>query len=102
MSTLHTVNKSPFQTSTLVSCLKHAKDGDGILLIEDAVYGTLKDTSAAGDVSPQQGRVAIYALGPDLAARGLAEANLIDGIEVVDYGGFVDLVCKYDVTHSWL
>ena len=35
---LHTVNKSPFDKSSLDTCLKFAKAGSSILLIEDGVY----------------------------------------------------------------
>jgi tRNA 2-thiouridine synthesizing protein B len=35
-------------------------------------------------------------------ARGLTDMTLIDGIEVVDYEGFVDLVADRDATQSWL
>ena len=41
-------------------------------------------------------------LGPDVAARGLNDISLIDGIDVVDYAGFVDLVVEHDVAQSWL
>ncbi|NTW57303.1 MAG: sulfurtransferase complex subunit TusB, partial [Chlorobiaceae bacterium] len=41
----------------------------------------------------------VYALQPDLAARGITE--ILDGIETVDYEGFVDLVEKYKV-NNWL
>ena len=42
MSMLHTVNKSPFESNSLEICLKHAKDGHDILLIEDGVYAVSK------------------------------------------------------------
>jgi len=32
---LHTVNKSPFERNTLQSCLRLAKPGSAILLIEE-------------------------------------------------------------------
>ena len=35
MSMLHTVNKSPFEKTTLDSCLRFAQEGSAILLIED-------------------------------------------------------------------
>ena len=38
---LHIVNKSPFTTTSLESCLRVAKPGATILLIEDGVYGAL-------------------------------------------------------------
>lgn len=40
-------------------------------------------------------------LGPDLQARGL-ENKLADGIKVVDYEGFVNLVAEHDSVQSWL
>ena len=43
-----------------------------------------------------------YVLGPDVSARGLDDKPLIDGINVVDYGGFVDLVVEHEVAQSWL
>ena len=44
----------------------------------------------------------VYVLGPDLAARGMSEDRVIDGIQVVDYSGFVDLTTKHDTCQSWL
>jgi tRNA 2-thiouridine synthesizing protein B len=32
----------------------------------------------------------------------MSEHHVIDGLEVVDYGGFVDLVVEYDKVQSWL
>ncbi len=102
MSTLHTVNKSPFATGALVSCLAHCKDGDGVLLIEDGVYGGLSGTSVADQVSQKAGSVTIYVLSPDADARGLASERLLEGVKGVDYDGFVDLVANHDRTQAWL
>jgi tRNA 2-thiouridine synthesizing protein B len=41
-------------------------------------------------------------MGPDLKARGIDEARIIEGIKIVDYSGFVALVAEHDVTQSWL
>jgi tRNA 2-thiouridine synthesizing protein B len=102
MSILHTVNKSPFEKSTFRSCLDHAKSGDAVLLIEDGVYAATKGTTAQSLIAARNGELALYALGADLEARGISEASLIQGISVVDYGGFVDLVTKHDVSQAWL
>jgi tRNA 2-thiouridine synthesizing protein B len=99
---LHTVNKSPFEKSTFESCLNHARPGDAVLLIEDGVYAAVKGTAAADHIAARNGDLSLYALGPDLAARGIKEASLIKGISVVDYGGFVDLVAEHDVSQAWL
>ena len=98
---LHTVNKSPFEKNSLVSCLEHAADGSAVLLIEDGVYGALKGSAVADKVSGAMGKTTIYALGPDLDARGIAD-KVMDGIKVVDYAGFVDLACENDKVQAWL
>lgn len=99
---LHTVNKSPFERNALESCLNHAVEGSAILLIEDAVYGALKDTAVAAKVEAALGKNKVYVLGPDLAARGMSEDRVIDGITVVDYEGFVDLTVDYGAVQAWL
>jgi len=99
---LHTVNKSPLERNTLDSCLRLAAKGSAILLIEDGVYGALAGSQAAEKISSRIGDFRFYALGPDLAARGLSEAPLIDGIEVVDYGGFVELAAEREAQQAWL
>jgi tRNA 2-thiouridine synthesizing protein B len=46
--------------------------------------------------------VKLYVLGPDLEARGMRKENVIDGIQVVDYGGFVDLTVEHQAVQAWL
>jgi tRNA 2-thiouridine synthesizing protein B len=98
---LHIVNKSPFEKTTLASCLAHAGQGAAVLLIEDGVYGATKGNSAEGAVRSAIGKVAVYALAPDLEARGMKE-RVIDGVMMVDYEGFVDLVAEHKTSQSWL
>jgi len=102
MPMLHTVNKSPFERRTLDTALRHAVKGAGILLIEDGIYAAFEGTVVADKVRAALGNHKIYVLGPDIAARGMSEKQVIDGLEVVDYGGFVDLVTEYDKVQSWL
>ena len=99
---LHTVNKSPFERNTLRSCLRLAKSGSAIILIEDGVYAALSGTAVSGEIAERMGDFSFYVLGPDIAARGLGEAPLIEGVQVVDYGGFVDLVTEHEATNAWL
>ena len=102
MAMLHTVNKSPFERNSLKSCISMAKSGSSILLIEDGIFGALKGTAATDMVSGAMGGVTFYVLGPDLAARGMTEDQLIDGIKVVDYEGFVDLTAEHENVQAWL
>ena len=99
---LHTVNKSPLDRNVLDSCLRLAAKGSAILLIEDGVYGALAGGEAAKKIGSRMGDFKFYALGPDLAARGLSETPLIDGMEVVDYEGFVDLAAESEAQQAWL
>jgi len=102
MAMLHTVNKSPTDRNALESCVRLAKKGASVLLIEDGVYGAIKGASKSSLVSNAMSDLSFYVLGPDLKARGISESKLIDGIKVVDYNGFVDLVTEHDTTQSWL
>lgn len=101
MAMLHIVNKSPFERVAFESCLVHAKAGDSILMIEDAVVGAVDGSSFSGKVKAAMSDKAVYVLGADLAARGL-EGKAIEGIVSVDYAGFVDLTANNDNTQSWL
>lgn len=101
MSTLHTVNKSPFEKNSLASCLGYAKEGHSVLLYEDGVYAAVKNTSAAAKIKATEG-VKIYALGSDLKTRGIAEDKLLEGVQVVDYTGFVNLAAENDRVSAWV
>ena len=102
MPILHTVNKSPFEKDSLETCIAHALEGSSVLLIEDGVYAAANGTLMELPIRTAMQRLSFYALANDCKARGLAEAELIDGIDLVDYGGFVDLVTGHDSVQSWL
>jgi len=98
---LHTVNKSPFEHGTLEACLKYARQGSAVLLIEDGVYAAARNTAVAKQVQEALKSVSIYALKPDVEARGM-QNRVMDGVRLVDYGGFVDLVVEHNAVQSWL
>jgi len=106
MSTLHTVNKSPFEKTSLATCLAYAAasgaSGTAVLLLEDGVYGAVAGTAAEAQVKAALGAVKLYVLGPDLAARGFSEDRVIPGVGVVDYAGFVDLAAESTKVQAWL
>ena len=100
---LHIVNKSPFENHTLDSCLRVAlnEPGGALLLIEDAVYAASKSSNFESAIKDALGKVKVYALWPDIEARGMQD-RVIEGIKMVDYGGFVDLVAEHSNCQSWL
>jgi tRNA 2-thiouridine synthesizing protein B len=102
MADLHTVNKSPFEKNSLETAIKFSLAGASILLLEDGVYGAMKGTVAEDMVKGAMGDKKVYALKSDLMARAIKDDRLIEGIEVVDYAGFVDLVEANDKVQAWL
>lgn len=97
---LHILNKSPLEKSTLDTVLRLASSG-ALLLIEDAVYAATRDNAAEPKLREAMSRMKVYALMPDLQARGVAD-RLVDGVATVDYEGFVDLVAEHPNCQSWL
>lgn len=102
MSILHTVNKSPFEKNSFESCLRYAKSGSAVLLIEDGIYAALTGTTFEKEVTTAMDELNFYCLTADMKARGFSPANIIDGIKLVDYAGFVDLTVEYDKVQAWL
>ena len=102
MSTLHTVNKSPFERGSMASAFAHAVDGDAVLMIEDAVVGARRTGAFAATLAESRKRLSIYALGPDLAARGVRAEDVAEGVTIVGYDGFVDLAATHDRVCAWL
>jgi tRNA 2-thiouridine synthesizing protein B len=98
---LHTINKSPYTKNSLDTCLRMAKEGSAILLIEDGVYAALTGSEITSTVETAMKKHTFYALSADLEARGIQD-RIIDGIKVVDYAGFVDLAAENSGVQSWL
>jgi len=102
MSTLHTVNKSPFQNQTLISCLGHAKAGDSVLLMEDGVYGAMSGNAMSEVVAGMGANVKLFVLGADVTARGIDAGRVAEGITSVNYEEFVGMAASCDRVQNWL
>jgi tRNA 2-thiouridine synthesizing protein B len=98
---LHIVNKSHTQTNALASCLRLARPGQALLLIEDGIYAATAGGAAGSGIHEAIKQLAVYALLPDVQARGMA-GKLVDGVTAVGYDGFVDLVAEHPNNQSWL
>lgn len=102
MPMLHIVNKSPFERNSLGTCLGLSKEGSSILLIEDAVVAARAGSAYEEKLKAAMTDRKVYALGPDLDARAVTADNIMEGVEVVDYVGFVNLTIEHDNLQSWL
>ncbi|MEP5765531.1 MAG: sulfurtransferase complex subunit TusB [Halieaceae bacterium] len=95
---LHAVFTSPDNDHALASCLRVALPDSCILLLQDAVYAAYTNSTHASRLRESGSR--IYALREDVEARGLCGA-LDEGIELVDYAGFVELSVECHAVQSW-
>ena len=96
---LYTINNSSITSSSLDSLLRIIPSGSPILLYEDGVYNAAegaRDTQKVEEVLKDH---PVYALEADVQARGLK--NIITGIQVINYDGFVGLVEDDDIV-PWL
>ncbi len=96
---LYLVNKSPLMFCNLESVLRIAQPGEPILLYEDGVFAAARGAKSEALVQQALSAHPVYALDADLQARGLLA--LVEGIQVVSYDGFVELVEKHQVA-PWL
>jgi len=96
---LYMVNKSPLMTNNLETCLAIAPQGAPILLYEDGVYAAADGGRLVERIAAALARHPIYALEADLEARGIQ--RLIEGVQVVNYDGFVALVEEHNVV-PWI
>ena len=101
MSTLHTVNKSPYSNSSLLSCIKICSKSDAILLLEDGVFGVLTSTPESKLLLQLAlSGTKVFAISADVKARGLTD-KLPPFIEPIDYNNFVQLSIEYRCIQSW-
>jgi tRNA 2-thiouridine synthesizing protein B len=92
---LYTVNASPTSSRSLESLLRIAAKGDPILLLEDGVHAARADAATRQLAAAALAAHPVYALAPDLKARAIA--RVVDGIRVIGYDGFVELVEQHTV-----
>ncbi|MCP4538267.1 MAG: sulfurtransferase complex subunit TusB [Chloroflexi bacterium] len=96
---LYTINKSPLMFGNLNSVLRIAPTDNPILLYEDGVYAAVAGAASENTIRQALEQHPVYALQADLEARGLT--SLVDGIQIIDYDGFVELVEQHHVV-PWL
>lgn len=96
---LHTVNKSPFINKALEECARFAAKDSPILLIEDGVFAAKAGTAFEPKLKEIMANNEVYALSADVKARGIGA--LAEGVKVVDYDGFVELVERHKM-HAWV
>ncbi|ASF45170.1 sulfurtransferase complex subunit TusB [Methylovulum psychrotolerans] len=90
-----------FQTPPDAAVLARIGAGDDVVFLDGAVLGLLKNSRWVQEISRLTGACQVFALADDLQIRGLAQADLVAGLALVDYAGLVALTIKNTVTQSW-
>ncbi len=94
MNLLYTIKRSPFISRDLEHVLEVARTGSHILLVQDAVLAAaVTDENRQWLERLTDAGVNVHALREDITARGIKA--LLPGVDVVDYGGWVDLVERF-------
>jgi sulfur relay protein TusB/DsrH len=96
---LFTVNKPSLTSNSLDSVLRIAPKDSPILLYEDGVYIAKDGARDAPKIRTALKDHPIFALDVDLEARGISQ--VLEGVTVISYDGFVELVEKNEVV-PWL
>lgn len=89
-TTLHITNKAP-DHPRFRHCLNALKEGDRLILMEDAVLALADQQLTLPDAS--------YALSADAQAR--AVANRVPAQQLIDYNSFVQLTATYSRIINW-
>jgi tRNA 2-thiouridine synthesizing protein B len=96
---LFTVNHPSLTTNSLDSVLRIAPSGTPIVLIEDGVFIAKDGARDESKIKAALKDHPFYAINADLEARGVSK--VIEGIKIISYDGFVELVEEHEVV-PWL
>ena len=94
MNLLYQIKRSPFISRDMEHILLFAHEGSHVILYQDAVLAAAQTSENRHWLDRLVGAgVTVHALAEDLRARGVT--RILEGIDVVDYGGWVDLAERY-------
>jgi tRNA 2-thiouridine synthesizing protein B len=94
---LHLISTSPVENAVLARICA----GDDVVFLENALLRLLKTGDLNNTLFELLKTHQLYVLADDLAVRGIATAELIQGINVIDYAQLVALTVKNPVIQSW-
>jgi tRNA 2-thiouridine synthesizing protein B len=97
LNVLHLVSQSPVE----IAVLERIDSGDVVVFLENAVLRVLQNGLLSDTLAQQLKRNRLCVLSDELAVRGVAADELVDGIEVIDYAELVELAVNNPVIQSW-
>ncbi len=76
--------------------------GDDVMLQAGAIWAAFEGHEDSPRLNELMGRgCRIYALRDLLAAAGIGEDRLLQGVQAIDYAAFVELTVKNPVIQTW-
>lgn len=94
MNLLYQIKRSPFGSRDLEHVLGFAHEGSHVMLYQDAVLAAAStDENREWLQRLNEAGIQVHALSEDLTARGIRQ--VLPGIDVVTYAGWVDLVTRF-------
>jgi tRNA 2-thiouridine synthesizing protein B len=94
---LHLVFQSPIETAIL----ERIEAGDVVVFLENAVLRVLRNGLLNEPLTQRAGTNRLCVLSEDVAVRGIAADELVEGIDIIDYAGLVELTVDNRVIQSW-
>jgi tRNA 2-thiouridine synthesizing protein B len=91
-----------FQSTVDSALLQRIDSGGDVVFLENAVFRVIKQGLSSVELqSLLKNRVYLYVLDIELETRGINAAELVSGIEIIDYPGLVGLTEKNRVICTW-
>jgi tRNA 2-thiouridine synthesizing protein B len=94
---LHLIFQSPID----IAVLDRMASGDVAVFLESAVLGTLQNSVLAEVLTHKLNSNRLCVLSEDMVVRGVLAAELMPGLEVIDYAGLVNLTVENPLITSW-
>ena len=94
---LHLIFQSPVE----LAILERIDSGDDVVFLENSVLRILQNGSLSETLTQLLTQNRLCVLADDIAVRGIASYELVNGIEVIDYSELVRLTVKHPVIQSW-
>lgn len=95
---LHLISQSPIESAVLARFCA----GDDVVFLDSTVLRLLQTGNLNNTLVELLKTQQLYVLADDLAVRGIAAAELVQGISVIDYAQLVALTVKNPVIQSWI
>jgi tRNA 2-thiouridine synthesizing protein B len=94
---LHLIFQSPVEVATLA----RMGVGDVAVFFENAIFRLLRTGDLNGLLTEQLKTNRFCVLSDDLAVRGIAQDELIYGLDIIDYAELVSLTVDNAVIQTW-